>query len=571
MRNELVAGSILGLFTVAAFACGSNGSSPPASDAGIGADAPADTSIGTHDAGPPPSSEADSASETAPAEAAAKAPAAPFDWVGVIGTGQSLSTGCIGAPSSPVVVSVTQPYHNLKLLDQGPDPKYPIDGSATAVWSAIPLVEPIRQALAGSGPGYGDNQYPENICDNDGAYGETPHSGMANALSAIWAARGETGDYVTAHTVVGKGGACLNQIDATGGGLSFPAALSEVRVFESLATAAGKTYGVGGIILTHGECDAATANVTYGSGVYALQQAYDSAIKAITGQTRDVVLLASQQSSFNDGYDGTAVQIWEAMREHPGQIVVTGPKYAFAPYGVHLPAFGYERVGEKYGEVFDAIVNQGVAWNPVGPNNVTRTGAVITVDFDVPNPPLVWDTHLAPPHQQMHTAWANGNGFEVKDGTGNEVTIASVAIQASSVVITLAAAPAPGTTLTLGYAVTQDSDPGMNLGGYGAGLHGLLRDSDTFSGASVEAIAVQATQASPMLTAAAGAFVRRGSSDLVTGGGLPADTIVSSVISQASGDQMTLSTPWTGPTGAAMLTFQHDNYNYCVHFAMPVP
>jgi hypothetical protein len=323
--------------------------------------------------------------------------------------------------------------------------------------------------------------------------------------------------------------------------------------------------------LTHGECDAVTGNTQYGSGVYALQQAYDGAIKAITGQTRDVVLLASQQSSISDGYGGTAVQAWQAMQAHPGQIVVTGPKYAFAAYGVHLPAFGYERIGEKYGEVFDAIVNQRVAWKPVGPNKVARAGAVITIDFDVPNPPLVWDTHLVPPHQQMHTAWANGNGFEVKDGAGNEVPIASVAIQGNSVVLTLASAPAAGTTLTLGYAVTQDADPSSWLGGYDAGLHGLLRDSDMFRGYAVETIAVQATQGSPMLTAAAGAFLRRGATDLVTGGGLPADTVVSSVLSQASGDQMTLSTPWTGPSGAAMLTFQHDNYNYCVHFAMPVP
>jgi hypothetical protein len=518
----------------------------------------------TSDAVTPPETDGASA-----ADGPIRAPAAPFDWVGVIGTGQSLSTGCIS--SGPAAISVTQPYHNLKLLDQGPDPKYPIDGSATAVWSAVPLVEPIRQALTGSGPGFGDGQYPENICDNGDGYGETPHSGMANTLSATWMARGQAGDYVTAHTVVGKGGACLNQIDATNGSLSFAAALSEARVFKSLAEVANKTYGVGGVVLTHGECDAQIQNAQYGTGVYALQQAYDSAIKAVTGQTRDVVLLGSQQSSISDGYGGTAVQLWQAMVAHPGQIVVTGPKYAFAAYGVHLPASGYERVGEKYGEVFDAIVNRGVAWKPVGPTNVTRAGAVITVDLDVPNPPLAWSTHMVAPHQQMHTAWANGNGFEVKDGAGNEIAIASVAIRGNSVVVTLAAAPASGTSLTLGYAVTQDADPGQWLGGYDAGLHGLLRDSDTFPGYSLEAIPVQATQGSATITAAAGAFARRGSFDLVTGGGLPADTIVSTVVTQASGDQVTLSAPWTGPTGAATLTFQHDNYNYCVHFAMPIP
>ena len=36
----------------------------------------------------------------------------PFDWVGIIGTGQSLSTGC-----GTAAVSTTQPFHNLKLFD----------------------------------------------------------------------------------------------------------------------------------------------------------------------------------------------------------------------------------------------------------------------------------------------------------------------------------------------------------------------------------------------------------------------------------------------------------------------
>ena len=43
----------------------------------------------------------------------------PYDWVGVIGTGQSLSVGC----GSTAAINTTQPYHNLKLQDAGPDPK----------------------------------------------------------------------------------------------------------------------------------------------------------------------------------------------------------------------------------------------------------------------------------------------------------------------------------------------------------------------------------------------------------------------------------------------------------------
>src|SRR5262249_54417808 len=65
-------------------------------------------------------------------------PAPPADWVGIIGTGQSLSVGV----QASTAVSTTQPFHNLRLLDEGPAPQYPLDGGG--ILSIIPLTEPIR-------------------------------------------------------------------------------------------------------------------------------------------------------------------------------------------------------------------------------------------------------------------------------------------------------------------------------------------------------------------------------------------------------------------------------------------
>jgi hypothetical protein len=489
---------------------------------------------------------------------------APFDWVGIIGTGQSLSVGW-----DSTAISTTQPFKNVTLEDDGPDPKYPIDGAATANWSLVPLVEPVRQAVSldAGGPGYGDSQYPDNIWVYNGSYGETPHSGMANTLSTLWAAR-KMGDYVTAHSVVGWSGHCLVDIDKEGGGRAYPASLSEARVFKKLADAAGKTYGVAGIILTHGECDATLGTTKYGDGLYQLWQDYNADLKAITGQSRDVVLLASQESSVAAGYDGSAVQLWQAGNAHPAQIVCTGPKYAYGYVGgLHMPAAGYERIGEKYAEVFDQVVNGGVAWKPLGPNRVARSGATITIDFDVPNPPLVWDANLTPPHQTVNTAWAHGQGFEVVDGANNQIAIASAAIQGSSVVLTLSQAPAPGTTLTVAYALTPDATG--DQGGADAGMHGLLRDSDAFVGYSNETIAVTVTSGSAAIAGVMpNAFARRAARDIVSGAGVPSGTIASAV---PDNDHITLSTAWPGPSGTAMLSFRHDHYNYAVHFATAVP
>jgi hypothetical protein len=454
-------------------------------------------------------------------------------------------------------VSTTQPFENLKLQDSGPDPKYPSDGSGAPVWEAVPLTEPIREPV----PGYGSCSYPPDNCqypNNIFAKSETPHSGMANQLTASWQARG--GDYVSAHSVVGVGGALLQYI-AKGTG-SYQAGLSEAGAFTQLAKAAGKTYGVAGIVLTHGESDA--GNADYAAALYTFWQDYNADLKLKTGQTRDVVLFGSQQSTTAAPIDSSAVQLWRAALDHPGQIVCTGPKYQYTyPDGLHMSAAGYRALGEKYAQVFDLVTNQNATWRPLGPNKVARTGAVITIDFDVPVPPLAWDETIAAAHIQDHTAWANARGFEVKDDGGADVAIASVEIQGESVVLTLAQAPAADQKLKLSYATTPDVQGFQK----GTSLHGQLRDSDPFLGHDAETLQAQVTSGSAEISAAPGLFARRAGRDVVQAPSLPAGTIILSI----NADTVTLSAPWSGPSGIAALSFHHDHRNYCVHFSLDVP
>jgi hypothetical protein len=219
--------------------------------------------------------------------------------------------------------------------------------------------------------------------------------------------------------------------------------------------------------------------------------------------------------------------------------------------------------GAKYAEVFDLVVNQGVPWKPLGPNKITRSGAVITIDMDVPNPPLNWDDHIAASHKGDHTAWANGRGFEVTDGNGADVAIASVEIRGTSVVLTLSQAPAAGAQLKVGYATVPDAGGFQN----GTQLHGQLRDSDDFIGYDAEKIQAQVTNGSNQVKGASGVFVRRALRDVVSGTGLAADTIITLI----NADTLTLSAPWTGTSGMIELSFRHDQRNYCVIFSMPVP
>jgi hypothetical protein len=96
-------------------------------------------------------------------------------------------------------------------------------------------------------------------------------------------------------------------------------------------------------------------------------------------------------------------------------------------------------------------------------------------------------------------------------------------------------------------------------------MHGLLRDSDAYTGI-VETIEVTVNTGSDMVMGAEGAFARRANYDIVTGDGVAAGTIVSH-----AGSYLNIKPAWSGASGTASLTFRHNHYNYCVHFAMPVP
>jgi hypothetical protein len=399
-------------------------------------------------------------------------PAAPWDWVGVVGTGQSLSVGGM----APMPVATSQPYHNLKLsLGNAIVPPF---NATNAAFSMVPLVEPIR-APATTYP----SAYPENI------YGETPHTAMGNQVTAL-AKGGSATDYVTVHTVVGEAGQGITVIQkgatatmngGTSTGRAYAATLFEASAIAKLAAAAGKTYGIGAIVLTHGETDA--GNAGYEAAITTLWSDYNQDLMAITGQTAKIPMLVSQyESGFNaGGVTGPSLSMlaqWQVGVDHPGDIICTGPKYQYPYYTdhIHLTNQGYDLLGEKYGEVFYEKVVLGHSFQPLQPTSIARNGKSVTLTFNVPVPPLVWDSMLPAPHQSALTQWSQGRGFEVTSGT-TPLTITSVAIAGDTVQIDCSTDVPAGAVI--GYAATSDGTarPG------GTGRWGLLRDSDATVGA----------------------------------------------------------------------------------------
>ena len=383
------------------------------------------------------------------------------------------------------------------------------------------------------------------------------------------------GEYQTVHTVIGESGMGINVINKAAPqtattGHAYPATLFEAQAIKRLATAAGKTYGMGAIILTHGEADC--CNPGYEAAIHKLWQDYNTDIKAITGQTQSIPLILTQQQSMPNSPGSSSVSMidaWHMGVTYKGDLICAGPKYQYYyDDGTHVVAHEYDRLGEKYGEVYYEKVVLGHDWQPLQPKTVSRAGKVITVDFNVPVGPLNWDETILPPHQVGTTAWAKGRGFEVKNA-GKPVSIDSVAIEGTKVVITLTA-DSQGAGWTVGYASTAE-DPG-DAGAFPKFMvrrRGQLRDSDPLVGADAETISCNVTMGSADIQpATAGGFKLHGPRDIAEGASLAAETIV---LSKMSDSAMTLSTPWTGATGTVDLKFRSDQRNYCVSFELPIP
>jgi len=408
----------------------------------------------------------------------------PWEWTGIIGTGQSLSVGepdGVRNTAAAAARLTTQPFNN-KQLSTG-SLAWPVDSNDASL-ALVPLIEPIGRPSTAY-----PSSWPTNIA------GETHHSAMANQITTLVKAGGAS-DYVTIHSAVGENGQRLdllkkNAVPEGVTGHAYEATLIETRAITRLAQAAGKTYGVGAITVTHGESDAGDA--TYATRLHQVYTDYVADIAAITGQTEPPLMIVSQQHSSGADRTPSTLEEWRIGAMYPNEVVCSGPKYQYpyTPDSVHLLVEGYELMGEKYAQIYYERVVLGHDWQPLQPTQAARNGRVVTVTFHVPVAPLVWETTFSAPHQGT-PAWSAGKGFELRSGTA-PVAIASVAIAGDTVQIT-AAEDLPASGLTVAYALGQDppavdggtTAPPMTQPFLGTFRWGQLRDSDPFVGSTTQ-------------------------------------------------------------------------------------
>jgi hypothetical protein len=355
----------------------------------------------------------------------------PFDINHVLGTGQSLSVGAVGSPA----LSTMQPFANL-MFSKGVIP------GGTGLTAFAPLVE------AGT---------------------ETHSSGFANN-----ACKGKDhAILISAHGIGGTAYAGLKK-----GTTAFANGIAQVKAAKALADMMKRTYVVRGVTNVHGESDHVSGNKMYAENLAEWQADYATDVTAITGQTLPIPMFHTQMSSWTKYGQATSVipqaQL-DASRKSAGKLVLVGPKYTalYVSDGVHLSNLGYRLMGEYYAKAYRRVVLDGGTWTPLQPKSIARAGVTITLDLDVPVPPLVLDTTLVTD--------PGSYGFEVVDD-GKPAKIMSVALAGpTSVKITLAAMPT-GKSMRLRYAYTGIAGAS---GGAKTGPRGNLRDSDETTYASM--------------------------------------------------------------------------------------
>ncbi len=331
----------------------------------------------------------------------------------ILGTGQSLSLGQEGTPA----LSTTQPYDNL-MFDT---PGNPLDLS-----ELNPLVEVTRESMSSS---------------------------LANWITA------QSATHRALVSVYGIGGTAYDNLKQ--GTAAYNLALAQVSAGMARASGLALTFGVPCVTVVHGEQDAIEGSLTYEDDIIEWQADYETDIKAITGQTGSIPHLYTQVSSVAES-DVPLAQL-RAHIADPENLILVGPKYHLpTPDGSHLTNEGYRQMGEEYAKVYHKTFILRETWSPLRPLSAVRLGAVITVTFEVPEPPLALDT-------AGQVAAMTDMGFEW-DGaeTITDVSVASP----TTVEVTLSGTPAGAGRLLYAQRSGEvagnlrDSDATESLHGY---------------------------------------------------------------------------------------------------------
>jgi hypothetical protein len=131
-------------------------------------------------------------------------------------------------------------------------------------------------------------------------------------------------------------------------------------------------------------------------------------------------------------------------------------------------------MGEMYAKIIKHVSIDGLSWKPLMPLNITRTGALIIISYNIPYGNLSFDTQLVAQRLNM--------GFDFLQTNGNSVSISNVSLSndKKKIQITLSNTPT-GSNQRIRYAWGSNQTCGYHCGDAQNPLFvgGNVRDTDT--------------------------------------------------------------------------------------------
>jgi hypothetical protein len=333
--------------------------------------------------------------------------------------GQSLMLGTTSVP----VISARQQYNTL-MFSGGVRSGY--DDDSTFYNSLVPLVEKqVKSKNTGT------------------KLGETPASGCADEMISLLIKENkwvfDAGSNQFNHKIQllfsspAEGSKSVKDLSPEGE--YWDRFKKDVTEGKLLAAKLGKAYNVPVILWNQGErdIDVRTSAEGYKKGLIALQLKADQFIKSVTHQTNTVRLILYQTSSNNvrkNRADNPVIANaqYELAKSNP-YITMSNATY-FLPYSgdnVHFTNVASKWNGAIHAVAAKKIIFDQQDWRPIFVKNTSIMGNNVDLNFNVPSPPLVFDT----------VAVVNpGNwGFRVFNPDGNELNITNITIAGNSVKI----------------------------------------------------------------------------------------------------------------------------------------
>jgi len=372
--------------------------------------------------------------------------AGPIEFIAA--TGQSLSIGGGATENDPgeevFTTSPIYPHHAL-MFNTGTRGAMASELEPTTITDLVPAFEVF----------------------NNSNQAETQGSGFMRALHAAELASGErVKTYV--YRSHGRGGASINDLVKNGPEPMYENGLIECAKAVELAGKYGRDVIVRAITWTQGEQDRTGIDrATYAATLAQLIADYRADWAEILGpENPEIVFIIDQLSASASGTGGAgnpALAQYDIYKTVPN-VVISTPKYFMEySYSVHLKPVWYSILGEYQARAYREVCQNKSDWKPVSPISVTRTGAVIDIQMNVPDGSLVIDTTTLPA--------AENYGFEFIDDSGATPDISLVEILGSDTVrLTLSSEPTGNKTIRYAY-----DGPGATLR---AGAWGNIHDSN---------------------------------------------------------------------------------------------